>query len=367
MPTNHQKEIKFLRIINLIVILLMLNGCDNFNQLIKGLTPTEDTTPITKLTLAVAPNITWMPWFLAAEENLFAKEYAQKYRVEVQFTTSDYQDTIKQFIDGEVQALAITNIEAIAQLIKQEVEADVILIMSYSNGNEAIVLPATNTDTNVLRVREKTFALLKNTTSHYLLDRYLVRNQIPFDDVPIQNTLAADIPKALMDKNIYGVVTSHPTISKLIREQHAKVHFDSRAIPREIMDLLIVRREVLTKTPKFGPALLAAWFAIMERLQGNRRGGTLDAMTQLSNVTREDFDRQMAAVILNDTPIKALSAVRDRKISKTMRHLRYFMERHALTGSESFNNWVSYPGRTPATLHFNGNVLQEYITPISGK
>lgn len=353
-----------LYISGLLIIGLSLSACSDYvNSLVDSFSKKTDTTQqVVPLTLAVASRIAWMPWFLAAEENVF-KEHTQKYKVDVQFISGEYQEILDKFVKGEVHAIAITNIEAIGQLVKQGVESDVILIMNYSNGNESILLPA-KADTNVLKLRGKTFALVSNSESHYLLDRYLVRNQIPFDDVPIQDTSEAEVPNMFLDKSIYGVVTSHPNSDKLIHDHRAKVLFDSRAIPKEILDLIIVDRKTLADHPTFAQALLSGWFSIMERLQGNRRGGTLDAMARLAGVSREDYDNLMSSISLNDTPTKALSAIRDRQLTKMMRHIRYFMERHTLTGDEPFSGWVSYPGRTPGLLHFNGQPLQEFVAPL---
>jgi hypothetical protein len=126
-------------------------------------------------------------------------------------------------------------------------------------------------------------------------------------------------------------------------------------------------RSALVGDPDFAQVLLATWFSIMERLQGNKKGPTLDAMARLANLTREEYDQQLATTPLNDTSTKALSAIRDRRIRKTMRHIRYFIERHELTGNEVFTGWVSYPGRTAALLHFNGQPLQEFVIPPTRK
>lgn len=363
---NYHTITTVLRMSCLIIILITVSGCDYFKKLIENVTQkTEKTQQNIPLTLAVAPRVGWMPWYLAAEENIF-KDYLQKYKIDIQFVSGDYQETIDKFAKGDVQAITITNIDAIGQLVKQGIETDAILIMSYSNGNEAILLPPT-ADTNVLKLRGKTFALTKDSTGHYLLDRYLIRNQIPFDDVTIHDTPETDTVNAFQDPDNYGIVTTRPTIDKLVHDQHAKNLFDSRAIPKEILDLLIINRETLRNHPNFAQALLATWFSIMERLQGNKRGGTLDAMARLANITREDFDKHIDSIILNDTPTKALSAIRDRKLTNTMRHVRYFMERHGLAGDEPFSGWVSYPGRTPGILHFNGQALQAYVAPSKNK
>ncbi|MDM8558147.1 ABC transporter substrate-binding protein [Candidatus Parabeggiatoa sp. HSG14] len=316
--------------------------------------------PNKQLTLAVAPHIAWMPWYLADEENLFQQI---KQTVDIQFVSANYQETIDNFLTEEVHAIAISNIDAIAQLVKREIEADVILITNESSGNEAILLP-NEVDTNVHSLRGKNFALVKYSSRHYLLDRYLIRNQIPFEEINILNTREVNISQAFTKKEVYGVVTSNPNLYKLTSTTQAKTLFDSRQIPGEIFDLLVVQRETLLDYPDFAQVLLATWFSVMERLQGYKKGPTLDAMASLAKVTRQAYEKQLATISLKDSPAKALSTIRDRRTRKTMRHISYFIERHGLIGDDIFtDSWVSYPGRSPALLHFNGQPLQQLIAP----
>lgn len=344
-------------------IVLSLSHCDAMSNLLgsgaeKTAETTEEKTNSPKLTLAVAPYVAWMPWFLANEQGTF-QSYSSE--TNIQFVTSNYLDTIQKFVSGEVNAVAITNIDAFTQLVRQNIEADVILITSYNNGNYGIL---TRSSDMITEVRGKRFGLAEYSTYHYLLDRYLTRNQIPFSEVGIVNLKESEIRTALSNKETYGFVTSSFYFGKLLQEQQVKILFDSRQIPKEIIDLIVVRRETLDDHPRFAQTLLAIWFSVMEKLQGNSRGPTLDAMANLAQLTREDFDRQLAATLLMDTPIKALSAIRDRRpMEKTMRHIRYFIERHNLSGDEPFTEWVSYPGRDKKLLHFNGQPLQEFVAP----
>ncbi|EDN66479.1 conserved hypothetical protein [Beggiatoa sp. PS] len=313
------------------------------------------------MTLAVAPHIPWMPWYLAKEEGLF-KEYATPYNIEVHFFSDTYQNTIEKFLMEDVDAIAISNIDAIAQIVRRDIEADVILITNDSSGSEAILLPQ-NADTNVHSLRGKKFGLVQYSTRHYLFDRYLIRNQISFDEVNILDTSENDIPDALRNKTVYGAVTHNPNLYKLTHSGAAKVLFDSRQIPNEIFDMIVIRRETLLDYPEFAQILLATWFSIMERLQGNKKGPTLDSLAKLSGLNALEYEEQLSTTPLNNTATKALSVIRDRRIRKTMRHISYFMERHQLTGEEMFAGAISYPGRTPALLHFNGQPLQDSIAP----
>lgn len=341
----------------------LLVACDlslNLNSLgEKDTNITESEIPI--LTLAVSPYVGWMPWLLAEEEGIY-KTYVDSHKVDIQVIRDSYLQAIDKFVNGEVHAIAITNIDAIAKLIREDIKADIILITSYNNGHDAILVKADTT----LDIQGKTFALLQNSSRHYLLDRYLMRKQISFDAVNLSNTKKEmDMLEVFDDDSIYGVVTINPYKEVLIYEKSAQILFDSRQIPKEIIDLVIVRRDTLLEHPNFAQALLTTWFSMMERLQGNRRAITIDAMAKLMEISRDEYTKQMQEIIVNDTPTKALSAIRDQALKKTMRFVRYFVERHGLAGDEPYDRWISYAGRTPELIHFNAKPLQHFIIPPS--
>ncbi|RKZ77487.1 MAG: hypothetical protein DRR19_27900 [Candidatus Parabeggiatoa sp. nov. 1] len=350
----------------LVLMLFSLSACDYIERLrdSKNANENEGNNRQVQLSLAVAPHIAWMPWYYADQEGIL-NEYSARHHLEVQFVSDDYQNLIEKFLLQEVQAIVISNIAAIAQLVRRDIESDVILITNDSSGFEAILLPEqTNTKHSL---HGQSFALVQFSTRHYLLDRYLIRNQVPFEEINLVNIAETDIPNAFSDKKIYGVVTRNPYLYKLTHTEGAKILFDSRQIPKEIFDLLVVRRDTLNEHPEFAQVLLATWFSVMERLQGSKKGPTMDAMAGLAGLSRQELDEQLITTPLNDTPTKALSAIRDRRIRKTMRHIRYFIERYDLSGSELFSEWVSYPGRVPALLHFNGQPLQDFVMPAVAK
>lgn len=350
------------RILISALMLSSLVACEDIKQLV-GISSDSDMdddaiVEVADLKIAVAPYVAWMPWFLAKEEGLY-EQFREEYSVNVEFVSDNYVNTIERFVSGEVDALAITNIDAIAQLVRRDIEADVVIVTSYSNGNEALLIPEGANE----NIQGKTIALEEFSSRHYLLDRYLMRSNIAFDEVNINNTSDAQLTTTLNTKEVAGVVAGNPTSQQLVSQTNSKVLFDSKNIPNEIIDLIVVRREILLEHPNFAQALLATWFSVMERLQGNRKGTTLDEMARLAGLNREDFDKQLDGVKLNDTPVKTLSAIRNRSMRKTMRHIRYFIERHDLTGEEVFTGWVSYPGRSPALLHFNSEPLQKFLAP----
>lgn len=307
------------------------------------------------LTFAAPKQLPFIPWFLAHQENLFP-DYGGVHGVDIQFQPGDYRDIIEQFIAGEADAIAISNIDAVVNFIPRGIEADVILVSSYSHGNDAIIVP----DQDDTELKGKTMALMENSVSHYLLDRYLLKQQIDFESVIKEDTTEVDIVDAFNRPEVFGVTTWNPMVQSIRTELKGKVLFNSRAIPKEISHLLVVRRSTLNEYPGFGNALLAIWINIMERMQGNNRGATLEAMAGILNVERDQFEEELDSIILTDTQVKSLSTIRDRSMRKTMRHIRYFMQRHGMTNDTAITSWVSFPGRPPAILHYNAKMLQTF-------
>ena len=343
-------------IVSAIMLLLSLSACD-FVSFGDGVTGDDQNNQIAQLSLAVASNeVAWTPWYFAEEKGLFN---SNKIPYEINLISDTYQATIDKFISKEVDAVAISNIDAVTQIVRRDIKVDVILITNNHQGNDAILLPEGADKT----LTGKNIALVQYSARHYLLDRYLGRHQIPYDSVKIINTEEVEIPNKMVNKEVYGVVTKNPNLYKLIHSTSAEVVFDSRKIKNEIFDIIIVHRDTLVDHPEFADVLLKAWFSVMKKLQGNRKGRVLDELAKLANMSRQDYDQQLLSSPLNDTPLKAMIAIRDRKrLRKSMRILRYFVERHALNGNKPFSSWVSYPGRTPALLHFNDKPLRRFIS-----
>lgn len=314
-----------------------------------------------ELTFMAAKSLPTLPWFFAEKEELF-KSYGEEYGVSISFKEGDYESAINKFISREVDAIVATNIDVISKIATRDITADVVLITGYSAGNEAVLVPSnSNAD-----IRNKKIALPEFSVNHYLLDRYLLRNQIDFTQVTIENTKDTALQEAVGKEGIFGIAASNPLVSQLTRSGGAKTLFSSREINNEINYLLVIHREVLEKNPGFGKALLAIWFSTMERLQGNKRSATLDALATLEGVDRAEFEQRFATINLIELPARGLSTIRDRTMRKTMRHIRLFMKNHNKSTEGDISTLISYPGRTPAVLHFNAEPLQEFVAPAQG-
>src|SRR5258707_15689164 len=92
-----------------------------------------------------------------------------------------------------------------------------------------------------------------------------------FKRVQYLNPSDSDLASAfLTNQSKPVVVTWNPLVSQIVKAKGVKVLFNSPQIPGEILDLLVVRTEVLTRPDgsgqKFAKALAGAWYEVMSQM-----------------------------------------------------------------------------------------------------
>ena len=334
-------------LITVLSIGLSLSGCDSTGKSDRP-----------SLSLASSVYVGWMPWFLAAEDGTLSRR-AEEHGLDIRFVRGGYLETIHRFADGDIDAVTLTNIDALAFLVSRNVASDAILISSYSHGNDAILLrPQAAGD-----VTRGPVGLAKFSVSHYLLERYLEGRDIPFDRVQLQDLSDSDIVAVFEDPDskLFGVVTWNPFVQKIERRLKVRRTFDSRMIEGEIADMLVVRRSVLKRHPGFARALLATWFDMMEKVRGPRRPEILEALGRLAGADERDYEQQLATTLLMKTPEVALGYLRDPFLKDVMAHVQAFVDRYPFVKQPPPKPWTSYPGGAPALLHFNDRPLKDYV------
>ena len=311
------------------------------------------------LRLAGSIYVGWMPWFYADQEGILQKN-AKLAGHEAEFVPGDYIETINQFALGGVDAVVLTNIDAMALLVGNNVETDVILIGSYSNGNDAILLkPQAGND-----IVGKTLGLVEYSVSHYLLDRYLEKSNIPFGKVKWRNYSDAAIASSFIERNseLAGVVTWNPIANLIESSFKGNRLFDSASIKNEIADMLVIRRESLKKNPEFGCTLLKTWFEVTEQMNGPNKKKVYDKLGALEGGDGASYAQQLKTTTLIDSKEKALDALADKDMQGTMGHVEAFVKRHKLLSVAPEKPWISYHGEKSAVLHFNSEALKKCET-----
>lgn len=310
-----------------------------------------------KIRLAGSIYVGWMPWFLADEDGTLRRVGAE-FGLDLEFVRADYAETITLFAGGAVDAVVMTNIDAVPAVASAGVDADVLLVGSFSDGNDAIMLrPGVGDD-----LRGKTLGLVEYSVSHYLLDRHLEQARIPFDAVKWVNVADSAMAATFVSPSagIDGVVTWNPIVDEIETRHGGRRLADSRSVRREIADMLVMNRRTLRDVPEAATALLSVWFEIAARMRA-RPAELHDVLGRLSGADGSSYARQLEQTIFIGAPELAASTLRDPALRATAQRIRAFVERHRLLSSTPSRALISFAGEEPALLNFNPIPLERAI------
>src|ERR1700756_3356124 len=208
----------------------------------------------------------WTPYHYMQKSGLL-KKWADKYGITIKVQRFDYAPSLDAFVGRNIDACTMTNMEALDMPAASGVPTTVILIGDYYNGNDALLVR------NGLQMKDlvgKKMSLVEKTVSEYLFDRALTLNSLrdQISKVRMINTSDSAIQSAFIsDSSVAGVVTWKPMVSQIAQQKGINSLFNSSQIPGEILDLTVVRNDVLDRPDgsgrKFAMALAGAWYEMM--------------------------------------------------------------------------------------------------------
>ncbi|MBI2571421.1 MAG: ABC transporter substrate-binding protein [Candidatus Schekmanbacteria bacterium] len=273
----------------------------------------------------------WMPWPYADEDGIL-KKWADKYGIEIKLIQGDYLATIEQFVAGEVDACAMTNMEALDMPAASGVDSTALIIGDFSNGNDGILL---RHGAKVVDLKGKTVQLVELSVSHYLLARALEMNGLAEKDIKIVNTSDSDIaPTFLTNESVESIVTWNPQLIQARQAKGATLVFDSSSIPGEIIDMMVVNTKKLKEHPELGKALTGAWYEAMSTMSGRGAAGTkaTAAMAEKAGSTVAELKQQLKTTAMFYKAADAADFFKGAKIKETMEYVRQFCFGHGLLG-----------------------------------
>src|SRR6185503_6140980 len=188
----------------------------------------------------------WTPYHYMNKSGILRK-WADKYGIAIKVQRFDYAPSLDAFVARNIDACTMTNMEALDMPAASGVPTTAILIGDYSNGNDALLVR------NNLQLKDlagKKMLLVEKTVSEYLFDRAMsmggLRDQIR--RVRMVNTSDSDIAGAFIaDAGASAVVTWKPLVSQIAKQKGITSLFNSSQIPGEILDLTVIRTDVLAR------------------------------------------------------------------------------------------------------------------------
>jgi NitT/TauT family transport system substrate-binding protein len=282
----------------------------------------------------------WTPYYYMNKSGLLRK-WADKYGVSIKVQRFDYAPSLDAFVARNIDACAMTNMEALDMPAASGVPTTVVLIGDYSNGNDALLVRGGQ---QMKDLAGKKMLLVQKTVSEYLFDRAMTMNGLrdQIKRVRLINTSDSDIATAFIgDTSANAVVTWKPMVSQLIRQKGVTSLFNSSQIPGEILDLTVVRTDVLNRPDgsgqRFAKALAGAWFEMLSMMtvKGPAGDKTLTAIAEGSQDTLESYKEQLSTTKMFYTPQSAADFGAAPALKEKMALVRQFCFDHGLLGENT--------------------------------
>ena len=229
----------------------------------------------------------------------------------------------------------MTNMEALDMPAASGISTTSIILGDFSNGNDALLV---RKNLNIKDLVKKQIYLVELSVSHYLLARALEMNKMKESDVVIVNTSDSDIaPAFIANTKQQAVVTWNPLVMKILQEPGISKVFDSAQTPGEILDLMVIRTDVLKESPELAKALTGAWYEVMGIM--SKRGPSADSamsiMAESAGCSLTEYKNQLKTTAMYYTPAEATEYTSSGEVKQRMNYVRNFCFRHNLLGENA--------------------------------
>ena len=275
----------------------------------------------------------WTPYHYLNKSGILRK-WADKYGITIKVQRFDYAPSLDAFVAKNIDACTMTNMEALDMPAASGVPTTAILVGDYSNGNDALLVR------NGLQLKDlagKKMLLVEKTVSEYLFDRAMTINSLrdQIKRVRMINTSDSDIATAFIgDTGASAVVTWKPMVSQIAKQKGVTSLFNSSQIPGEILDLTVVRTDVLNRPDgagqKFAKALAGAWFELLAQMSNDT---VLAAIAEGSQDTLASYKEQLSTTKMFYTPKEAAAFGASPELKQKMALVRQFCFDHGLLGA----------------------------------
>ena len=175
-------------------------------------------------------------------------------------------ELIRAFRNGDLEAAAMTIPEAFS-LATAESNLQFVLAMDVSNGGDAVVAKPHIPNLQALK-GQRLGVDSSSALGPYMLIQALEQADLSFKDVKIISIGISEHERAFKKGTVDAVITFEPIRSSLLAAG-ARLLFDSSKIPGEIVDVIVVRGNLLTSQSANLQALVDGWFRALAYLKNN--------------------------------------------------------------------------------------------------
>jgi NitT/TauT family transport system substrate-binding protein len=197
--------------------------------------------PTIKLAINPWPGYEFL--YLAKEKGLY-----EKAGLNVEIIEAPSLAEVKRlFHQGKANAMTSTMIEAVTLAAKYQKKISIVLIADYSNGGDMILAKTDIADFN--QIVGKRVGVELGSLGSFFLHQALAKNDLTLSDIDMLNIEQLDASEAF-DKDLIDAYVTYPPYANILQKDH-DVHmiFNSRDIPKTILDVVTVSSDLLEQDP----------------------------------------------------------------------------------------------------------------------
>ena len=200
-------------------------------------------------------------------------------------------DAMLAFRNHNLEAGAFT-FDEVLQLLADGMEIDVILIMDISDGGDVIL--ANPELTSMADLKGKRIAVESSAVGGYVLARALELHGLSLDSITLVSTNAMEQQIAFESGQVDAAVSFDPYRTQLLKMGKREI-FNSREMPNEIVDVLVVRRDYSQQHPQTVQKLVDAWFRALNYQRQNPRESAAYSVNRF-DTTVDDYLAGLALI-----------------------------------------------------------------------
>ena len=268
MGTRLIRAVRPRRLAGLALLAVLAAGC--------GRGPASLTVPVS--------NFPGYEYFYLAEQKGLARSLGLDLRT-VQFV--DPQAIVHAYLRGDLALAQLTTVEAVDICARAPERCPVVvLVLDESLGGDQVV--ARPGIASMADLRGRRVGATLSTLGPYVLSRALEQSGLSLKDVQLRNMTLDAMPSALASGTIEAAALFPPYSQQAVQQAGARRLFDSRRIPGEVFDVLVVDPRLLKQQQAALPALLRAWQAA-HRLRREQPRASLALMARREGLSPEAF------------------------------------------------------------------------------
>jgi NitT/TauT family transport system substrate-binding protein len=208
---------------------------------------------------------TWVgygPLFLARDNRYFDEAGVNVDLVNIEDPKLRFAALAAGKLDG-----LVTTLDTLSLYWKPNLQFQAVLGLDDSKGGDGIV--SSNSIKTIKDLRGKRVAFNEGSVSHFFLSVLLRKNGMTEKDVRGINLRQDDAGAAFLAGKVDAAVTWEPWLTRAKQKPGGHILTDSSKTPGLIVDVLVIRRNVLTAHPEAVRAAVLGWYKAVDYWRKN--------------------------------------------------------------------------------------------------